>query len=283
MQRVATFAILGDSAASGVGDSDSHGVTKGWSYYLAKHFQDPLVYINLSRPGAQSAEVLEDQLPKALIHKPDITAVIVGGNDALRNGFDPIRLHKNLRQTIFELKESGSEVLLLQLHDPTKIVPLPKLLGSILARRINAVNRVTHSLAREFNALLLVTRSIENIYDRKVWHVDRMHPSKFGHQLMAQHFREMLVVNDWKISPIIFDEIAVKSKRDSVAWMLRNGTPWFFKRSFDLLPSAILLMMIEITKIMLKINRDEVGTIYYPGFAPQSIQDLQEVYEAKVS
>ncbi|MEY2951178.1 MAG: hypothetical protein RL622_255, partial [Actinomycetota bacterium] len=60
MERVATFAVLGDSAASGVGDADSHGVTKGWGYYLAKHFQNPLVYINLSRPGAQSREVLEE-------------------------------------------------------------------------------------------------------------------------------------------------------------------------------------------------------------------------------
>jgi len=63
MEKVATFAILGDSAASGVGDSDKNGVTRGWGYYLAKHFQDPLVYVNLSRPGAQSGEVLEDLLP----------------------------------------------------------------------------------------------------------------------------------------------------------------------------------------------------------------------------
>ena len=59
MERVATFAILGDSAASGVGDSDANGVTKGWGYYLAKHFQDPLVYINLSRPGAQWSQLLQ--------------------------------------------------------------------------------------------------------------------------------------------------------------------------------------------------------------------------------
>jgi lysophospholipase L1-like esterase len=193
MERVATFAVLGDSAASGVGDTDSTGTTKGWSYYLAKHFQDPLVYINLSRPGAQSGEVLEDQLPKALVHNPNITAVIVGGNDALRNGFDPDRLHQNLRKTLVQLKDAGSDLLLLQLHDPTNIVPLPRLLGRVLQRRINAVNKVTHSLAREFNAQILVTRSIENIYDRQVWHTDRMHPSKYGHQLMAHHFSELLI------------------------------------------------------------------------------------------
>ena len=283
MERVATFAILGDSAASGVGDSDANGVTRGWGYYLTKHFLDPLVYVNLSRPGAQSGEVLAVQLPKALVHKPDIAAVIVGGNDALRNGFDPDRLHQNLRKTIAQLKEIGSEVLLLQLHDPTKIVPLPRLLGRVLQRRINAVNAVTHSLAREFNAQILATRSIDNIYDRHVWHIDRMHPSKYGHQLMAQHFRELLVEKNWNIAPIAFEEAPKKSKKDSVMWMLRNGTPWFFKRSFDLFPAAIILMTIELFKIVFSFRRSETATMYYPEFSPQSQSDLQEVSEARVS
>ena len=283
MERVATFAILGDSAASGVGDSDKNGVTKGWGYYLAKHFQDPLVYVNLSRPGAQSAEVLEDQLPRALMFKPDIAAVIVGGNDALRNGFDPNKLHQNLRATISELKRSGAEVLLLQLHDPTQIVPLPKLLAQVLSRRINAVNRVIHSIGREFNAQILLTRSIQDIYERRVWHIDRMHPSKYGHQIMATHFREILLRRNWKIDPIAIEETPATSKKASIAWMLRNGTPWFFKRSFDLFPAAIFLMSIEIFKTVSRRHGDEIGTMYYPEFSPQSHWDLQEVNEARVS
>lgn len=283
MERVATFAILGDSAASGVGDSDKNGVTKGWGYYLAKHFQDPLVYVNLSRPGAQSAEVLEDQLPRALMFKPDIAAVIVGGNDALRNGFDPNKLHQNLRATISELKRSGAEVLLLQLHDPTQIVPLPKLLAQVLTRRINAVNRVIHSIGREFNAQILLTRSFQDIYERRVWHIDRMHPSKYGHQIMATHFREILLRRNWKIDPIAIEETSATSKKASIAWMLRNGTPWFFKRSFDLFPAAIFLMSVEIFKTVFRRHSDEIGTMYYPEFSPQSHWDLQEVNEARVS
>jgi lysophospholipase L1-like esterase len=283
MEKVATFAILGDSAASGVGDSDKNGVTRGWGYYLAKHFQDPLVYVNLSRPGAQSAEVLEDQLPKALVFKPDIAAVIVGGNDALRNGFDPNKLHQNLRATILELKKSGAEVLLLQLHDPSRIVPLPRLLARVLCRRINAVNRVIHSVGREFNAQILLTRSIQDIYERKVWHVDRMHPSKYGHQVMATHFREILLRCNWRIDPISIEETPITSKKSSMIWMLRNGTPWFFKRSFDLFPAALLLMSIELFKIVFKRQDNELGTMYYPEFSPQSHWDLQEVNEARVS
>jgi lysophospholipase L1-like esterase len=283
MESVATFAILGDSAASGVGDSDKNGVTRGWGYYLAKHFQDPLVYINLSRPGAQSAEVLEDQLPKALMFKPDIAAVIVGGNDALRNGFDPDKLHQNLRATISELKKSGAEVLLLQLHDPTQIVPLPRLLARVLSRRINAVNRVIHSVGREFNAQILLTRSIQDIYERKVWHVDRMHPSKYGHQLMATHFREILLRRNWRIEPITIEETPATSKKSKMLWMLKNGTPWFFKRSFDLFPAALLLMSIELFKMIFVRQANELGTMYYPEFSPQSHWDLQEVNEARVS
>lgn len=283
MESVATFAILGDSAASGVGDSDKNGVTRGWGYYLAKHFQDPLVYINLSRPGAQSAEVLEDQLPKALMFKPNIAAVIVGGNDALRNGFDPDKLHQNLRATISELKKSGAEVLLLQLHDPTQIVPLPRLLARVLSRRINAVNRVIHSVGREFNAQILLTRSIQDIYERKVWHVDRMHPSKYGHQLMATHFREILLRRNWRIEPITIEETPATSKKSKMLWMLKNGTPWFFKRSFDLFPAALLLMSIEFFKMIFVRQANELGTMYYPEFSPQSHWDLQEVNEARVS
>ena len=283
MEKVATFAILGDSAASGVGDSDKNGVTRGWGYYLAKHFQDPLVYVNLSRPGAQSGEVLEDQLPKALVFKPDIEAVIVGGNDALRNGFDPNKLQQNLRATILELKKSGAEVLLLQLHDPSRIVPLPRLLARVLCRRINAVNRVIHSVGREFNAQILLTRSIQEIYERKVWHVDRMHPSKYGHQIMATHFREILLRCNWRIDPISIEETPITSKKSSMIWMLRNGTPWFFKRSFDLFPAALLLMGIELFKIVFKRQGNELGTMYYPEFSPQSHWDLQEVNEARVS
>ena len=283
MERVITFAVLGDSAASGVGDADVNGITRGWAYYLTQSFQDPIVYANLSRPGAKSLEVLEVQLPSALLYKPDIAAVIVGGNDVLRNGFSPSKLHENLQLTISKLRALGTHVILLQLHDPTKIVPLPGLLARVLRRRINAVNRVTQSLAHEFGADVLQTRRINNIYDRKVWHVDRMHPSKFGHQLLAKHFRDILLLKDWNIAPIQIEPVKEISKVQSVKWMLRNGTPWFLKRSVDLFPAAILLMLAELLRPLVKRGESDLTNLYFADFQPQSISDLQEVYEERVS
>jgi hypothetical protein len=65
--------------------------------------------------------------------------------------------------------------------------------------------------------------------------------------------------------------------------MLRNGTPWFFKRSFDLFPAALILMSVELVKIIFVRKANELGTMYYPEFSPQSQWDLQEVNEERVS
>jgi lysophospholipase L1-like esterase len=282
MKRLATFVILGDSAAAGTGDADKNGALRGWSYYLATHFNQPLVYANLSRPGAQSAEVFIDQLPKALVLEPTLTAVIVGGNDALRNGFNPDVLRQNLRQTLKQLREVGSEIVLLQLHEPTKIAPLPKTLGKILNRRINSVNAVIRAVGAEFGAHILAVRDIPGIYDRNRWHVDRMHPSKLGHQILAQYFREILAPR-WDISPVTIDPVTQRARKDSLLWMLRHATPWFLKRSVDLLPAALILVMGEYIKILTRRDRSAQAVLYFPEFVNHREAGIAQVHEERVS
>jgi lysophospholipase L1-like esterase len=245
-----TFAVIGDSAASGVGDSDGNGNNFGWSYHLAKSFQEPLIFINAARPGARSAEVLEDQLPKILIHNPELVAVVVGGNDLLRSNFNPEKFYLNLRETLIKLVELGSTVMLLELHDPTKIVPMPYLIGRICRRRVSAVNAATRELAKTFGAVLMETRSQENIYAREKWHVDRMHPSKLGHQFIAAQYARLLSARGFDIGEVQIDPLNNRSRKDSIKWMLKNGTPWFLKRSVDLLPGLILLSVAEIIFII---------------------------------
>lgn len=282
MNSVATFVIMGDSAAAGTGDADRNGALRGWGYYLAQHFNQPLVYANLSRPGAQSGEVFIDQLPKALVLEPTLTAVIVGGNDALRNGFSPDVLRQNLRQTLKQLREVGSEILLLQLHEPTSIAPLPKTLGKVLNRRINFVNAVTRAVGAEFGAHILAVRDIPGVYDRNRWHVDRMHPSKFGHQILAQNFREILAPR-WDISPVALDPVTNRAKKDSILWMLRHATPWFLKRSVDLPPAALILVMGEYIRMLTRRDRSAQGTLYFPEFVNNREAALPQIQEARVS
>ena len=279
-----TFAIIGDSAASGVGDANESGVNYGWGYYLAQSFEDPLVYINAARPGAQSREVLETQLPKVQVHNPDICAVIVGGNDLLRNGFDPELLHKNLRQTVSILKNNGTLVLMILLHDPTQIVPMPKMLANVLDRRVRSVNAVTTAVAREFGTVLLDTRKIAGIYDLANWHIDRMHPSKIGHQGIASEFRNLLLEFGFQIQDIEIDKQIIRSKKNSIIWMLRNGTPWFLKRSVDLLPAALLLIIIEGARSFISRKSHHVGAdLLAPKFVRYQDLEIAEISEVKIS
>ena len=250
MTQPLTLAVIGDSAASGVGDSDANGNHFGWGYHLAQAFNEPLIYINAARPGARSGEVLEEQLVKVSVHDPELVAVVVGGNDLLRSNFSPTVFGSNLRETLIRLVSTGATVMLLELHDPTKIVPMPYLVGRICRRRVAAVNKATSKMAQDFGAIMLPTRSLENIYSRSKWHVDRMHPSKLGHQFIASEFAKMLRDRGFDVGDVAISAVNNRSRKDSILWMLRNGTPWFAKRSIDLFPGLIWLSMAEIVYLV---------------------------------
>jgi lysophospholipase L1-like esterase len=245
-----TFVVVGDSAAFGTGDEIRHGVFRGWAGFLAEAFQDGCDYFNFSRPGAKSTEVLEKQLPKALREQPDICALIVGGNDMLRNTFDPILLYKNLRSCCQQLMAMGSEVIMVELHDPNKLLKLPKLMRRVLNRRVNAVNAIYRKVALEFEIITIKTRNINDVHNLRNWHIDRMHPGPVGHFMLARSVAEQLRRRGWAVSMPHHLEISQKSKAERIKWLLRNGTPWFLKRSVDLLPAALVLIIYEFIKVV---------------------------------
>jgi lysophospholipase L1-like esterase len=283
MDKPLSLAIIGDSAASGVGDSDNHGNHFGWGYHLAQAFTEPLIYINASRPGAQSKEVLNEQLPKVLIHEPELVAVIVGGNDLLRNGFSPTVFEENLNETLRQIEEMGATSMLLELHDPTQIVPMPRLVARVCRRRVNAVNQITRKMAHRYSSILLETRSLEDIYARDKWHVDRMHPSRHGHQFIADNFAHLLRKRGFEVDSVKFTRTNNRSRKDSIIWMLKNGTPWFLKRSIDLLPAILILSIYEL--IYMARHRNDVveSNVYYPDFAAQADIHINRLQNEKVS
>ena len=247
-----TFVVLGDSAAYGTGDEIKSGQFRGWAGFLADAFQDGCDYFNYSRPGAKSNEVLAIQLPKALRQNPDICAVIVGGNDLLRNNFDPVLLYNNLRSCCQQLLAMGSEIIMVELHDPNQLLKLPKLMRQVLSRRVNAVNAVYRKVALEFEIVTVKTRAINNVHDRKNWHIDRMHPGPQGHFMLARDIANQLRKRGWAISLPYQLTLTYRSRSEKITWLLRNATPWFFKRSFDLLPAAMILMVFEFCKTILE-------------------------------
>jgi hypothetical protein len=283
MDKPLSLAIIGDSAASGVGDSDKEGNHFGWGYHLAQAFTEPLIYINASRPGAQSKEVLYEQLPKILIHEPELVAVIVGGNDLLRNGFSPKVFEENLNETLRQIEEMGATSMLLELHDPTQIVPMPRLVARVCRRRVNAVNQITRKMAHRYSSILLETRSLEEIYARDKWHVDRMHPSRHGHQFIADNFAHLLRQRGFEVDSVKFTRANNRSRKDSIIWMLKNGTPWFLKRSIDLLPAILILSIYELIYMARHRNDVAESNVYYPDFAAHADVHINRLQNEKVS
>jgi lysophospholipase L1-like esterase len=133
---------MGDSAAFGTGDVVKGDRPLGWTYRIANAIEAPLIYLNIARPGAKSCELVEHQLPIAKSLKPDIAVIVVGGNDLLRNNFCPMRLRNNLVEVFSYLHAQGTKIITLELHDPSRLLKLPKALERALLKRVNAVNEV---------------------------------------------------------------------------------------------------------------------------------------------
>jgi hypothetical protein len=93
-----------------------------------------------------------------------------------------------------------------------------------------------------------------------------MHPSRNGHEFIADSFAHLLRNRGFDVGTVELSAINNRSKRDSILWMLRNGTPWFLKRSVDLLPAMIALMASEAIRNIFTRSEDDVAQIIYPDF-----------------
>jgi hypothetical protein len=194
------------------------------------------------------------QLDIALELKPKIVIFICGGNDVLRNNFNPKQMYQDLIIAIKKLQDIGCDVYAMNLHDPSKLLPVPNLLKRVLQRRVFAVNNIYQLLEKKHQLKLLNITPIPEVYKKEIWHVDRMHPNKIGHQKLATFFAEILRQNKHKVTPIFIDSPTVSSKIENLMWMVRKGTPWFLKRSFDLFPVICYLACCEMLGLTRKIS-----------------------------
>ncbi len=89
--RPPLWVVLGDSTAQGIGASS---IDHGWVPRLHAALHDagrPHAIVNLSRSGAHSTHVIDEQLP-LLDHLPyaaSIVTICVGGNDLVANPYAP--------------------------------------------------------------------------------------------------------------------------------------------------------------------------------------------------
>jgi lysophospholipase L1-like esterase len=239
-----TVVALGDSSVFGVGDHGQEipSVGYGWTGRLAHDLQAKR-FVNVAKNGARARHLTQNQLPAALALSPHIALICIGTNDVLRGDFSPKEIREHLQEICSTLASTGALVVLLGLPDPIRTAPGPMALRKILSNRVIKINRILNEVAEDGLAVVVPTWDSKIAHERKMWHVDRMHPSALGHQHIADLVRRNLSLPRRSVKKISVE--SSKSKRYEMYWLLTNGAKWFLKRSFDLVPALIWLIISE--------------------------------------
>jgi len=274
-----SLVVLGDSVGFGVGDEDNMHPNKGVGAFLHRSLPGFTKYANHSRPGARMREVFEVQLPRALEHEPDVVVLIAGGNDVLRQNFDPTDIYWSMYGTITTLKERGVEVLTMKLHDPNRKIRLPKRLARLLHQRVETLNHIIDDVSQLLGAQCLDVRKIDLAYDQRIWHIDRMHPNRTGYHLLATHFARLLHGQGHDVRDVTAPLVRTRSRKENVRWMLRMGLPWFLKRCKDLFPGVGYLLVLETSKDVARALRKRRGRQLPTGHSERRFAHLDTTTE----
>jgi lysophospholipase L1-like esterase len=243
------FAALGDSVTLGMGDPMPHGGWRGWAALLADSLGPPdLVELtNLARSGALIRDVAGDQLPRALSMRPALASVLAGINDTLRGKFDLTEITADLDEIITALQRAGALVLTASLPDPGLMLRIPQSVRRPLARRAHAINSVLGQLAARYGVIHVDLAAHPVLYDKRMWGVDRLHPSERGHRLLARLFATGLMEHG--VSALALPDPEPSNPPPTAwaqaHWMATKGTGWLIRRSRDLLPDLLRLVVSE--------------------------------------
>ncbi|HEX3390466.1 MAG TPA: SGNH/GDSL hydrolase family protein [Streptosporangiaceae bacterium] len=242
---VMRFAALGDSVTLGIGDQMPQGGWRGWAALLAGSLAPPdqVELCNLARSGALIRDVASEQLPLALSVRPALASVLVGVNDTLRGKFDPAAIAADLESTVAALQHAGTMVLTASLPDPGLLLRIPASMRRPLARRAHQINAVLGQLAVRYDLVHVDLAARPEIYDKRMWGVDRLHPSERGHRLLARMFAERLAERGMpRLAPPDPEPANPEPGAWRQAhWMATKGTGWMVRRSRDLLPGLLQL------------------------------------------
>lgn len=243
------FAALGDSTTFGIGDPVPGG-WRGWARLLADALgvHHDVSFCNVSVTGATASVVRRVQVPEAVAHRPDVASLVVGVNDTMRSAWDPVRLRDDLLACADAMHACGAVLLTARFHDHGAVLGLPGVLRRPLWRRIELVNAAYDEVHRTYGGVRVDLAALDDIGSRRLWSVDRLHPSELGHRRLAHSFATLLSSHG---VPTALPCTApggglVPTGWDDLRWMVTQGAPWVGRRARDLGPWAGRMALAEL-------------------------------------
>ena len=197
MVEVDSFLALGDSFTEGMEDElASDGRHRGWADRVAGALaaaRPGFRYGNLAIRGRLLDQVIAEQVPVALELGPDLVSFHAGPNDVLRPGTDLPALAARYDDAVARLAGAGSTVLL---FTAIQRAGGTSRFADRLAGRFAAFNAGVRATAGRHGALLVDVGVVRALYDRRMWHEDRLHLAPEGHRRVAAAALETLGVRD---------------------------------------------------------------------------------------
>ena len=239
----ATLVALGDSMSCGEGVGVRVPLHLTWPALLAQTLA--LQHVSYARPGARAHDVLAEQVGPALAAQPSVVTLLIGLNDVLRSS--NCAVGPLLTET---LATFGTKPVLLvvRLHDPTLPLPMPRGARAAVRRRVALVNAAVDQAAAVTGARVLDLGALPALRRREAWAVDRMHPSPYGHALIAAAAAALL--DDGKTAATLNEgetvqaevallALATSSRLAELAWLSRHGVPYLAVHGRRMVPGVV--------------------------------------------
>jgi lysophospholipase L1-like esterase len=183
------FVVLGDSVASGEGDPVDGFAHRGWADSIAAALRaahPELEYRNLAHRGLLAEEVRETQLDAALRLKPDLAAVVAGGNDLFGPGFDGPGVEEELEEMVASLRGRGADVVTVGLFDisqaPGVVAETYRL---VVGERLRELSWRTRAVAARHDAIHVDLTYHPASADPRLYSRDAIHCNARGHAIAA--------------------------------------------------------------------------------------------------
>ncbi|NUU21183.1 MAG: SGNH/GDSL hydrolase family protein, partial [Streptomycetaceae bacterium] len=150
------YVVIGDSIAEGVREAVPGYTDSGWADRVAdglRGVRPDLQYRNLGKRDLVSSKVRSTQLEPALEFRPDLAAVVAGGNDILGKTFDEDAVETELARIISSLRSIGCTVVTMGLFDITQSPYVPEKYRAVMQERLRLLADRTRAVSFRMGCL----------------------------------------------------------------------------------------------------------------------------------
>lgn len=188
------YVALGDSFSAGTDDGSAP-----WPELLTRGLNargEPVELHNFASVGATTAEVLENQLERALALQPGLVSLVCGANDVLLTSRPDVEsCAANLQTLIARIRDAlpRATIMTATYPDPGRFAGLRPRTRKRVVEGMEQVNLAIRAAAEEHDALIMEFSEHPGVADRANVGPDGFHPSALGHRRAAAAVLEGLV------------------------------------------------------------------------------------------